>query len=104
MSNENIKIWRPEEFSSIKLSPLETEVVTDNGINKYFIINVWEASNHSCPKQVLLQINDLKVLSVDKDIVMLETLNEETNSFIDELENNIVMLCKPFVKKIGIGT
>ena len=101
MSSANIKIWRPEEFSSIKLSPLETEIVKDNGINKYFIINVWEESDNS-PKQVLLQINNLKVLSVEKDVVMLETLDEETNSFIDVLENSIITLCKPFVKKLGL--
>lgn len=101
MSDTHVKIWKPEEFHSIKLSPLDTEIISAEGVNKYFVINVWETSNEN-PREIFLQINDLKVLNIEKDVVILETLNNDANLFIDELEKSIISLCKPYVKKLQL--
>jgi hypothetical protein len=106
MNNSNtdyqLKVWKLSNFTDLNVAVLDSDFVDNRDGNKHYVMNVWEISEEDTPRQVLLQLEGLKVLELTEELVTLDVSDSFIQDTLGELENSIINLCKPYIKKLGL--
>ena len=87
MSNYNTNVFLLDKIKNLNISPIGKKNIIENK-KKYFLIYLWNKIKQET-SQIFLQINNLKILDIEDDIITLN-LNKDQLKKFDILEKNII--------------
>ena len=97
-----IKIHKLDQIDQLKIVALDTSIVKSNNSNDYFVIYLW--NNLIEPEQIFIQFDNLKVIDIEKNIMILQILKNDDVQIFDKVEQQLINICKPYIKKLNKNT